>query len=181
MKYHKSSPPSSPSSKIPQSSQDPIPQEPPPVQVYKRDKRKGKAKELVIEEQLEPPMELPQMEIEDNPQTVQVKIGTPALRRSSRRKLVLAEESHQSTEVIKPRTRLSKFRVSPLEKEALEAIVQLSESPPESAPETDQGPKTNWAQLLKDADKTTQRSSGEEPKTTSRECHTQQTTFKSNR
>jgi inosine-uridine nucleoside N-ribohydrolase len=94
-----------------------------------------------------------QMEIEDNPQTIQVKIGTPALRRSSRRKLVLAEESHQSTEVIKPRTRLSKLKVSPLEKEALEAIVQLSESPPESAPETDQGPKTNWAQLLKDADR----------------------------
>jgi hypothetical protein len=74
-------------------------------------------------------------------------------KRSSRRKLVLAEESHQSTEIIKPRTRLSRLKVSPLEKEALEAIVQLSESPPESAPETDQGPKTNWAQLFKDADR----------------------------
>jgi hypothetical protein len=33
------------------------------------------------------------------------------------------------------------------------AIVQLSECPPESVPETDQGPKANWAQLLKDADR----------------------------
>ena len=36
-------PSSAPSSEEPQSSQDPIPQEPSPVQVYKRDKRKGKA------------------------------------------------------------------------------------------------------------------------------------------
>jgi hypothetical protein len=43
-------PSSAPSSEIPQSSQDPIPQEPPPVQVYKKDKIKGKAKDLVIEE-----------------------------------------------------------------------------------------------------------------------------------
>jgi hypothetical protein len=35
---------------VPQSSQDPIPQEPSPVQVYKRYKRKGKAKEVVIED-----------------------------------------------------------------------------------------------------------------------------------
>jgi hypothetical protein len=146
-------PSSAPSSEVPQSSQDPIPQEPSPVQVSKRDKRKGKAKEVVIEEQLEPPMELPQMEIEDNAQTIQVKIGTPSLRRSSRRKLVLAEESHQKTEVIKPRTRLSKLKVSPLEKEALEAIVQLRESPSEPSPETVQGPKTNRAQLLKNADR----------------------------
>jgi hypothetical protein len=41
-------PSSAPSSKVPQSSQDPIPQEPSPVQVYKRDMRKGKAKEVVI-------------------------------------------------------------------------------------------------------------------------------------
>jgi len=54
-------PSSAPSSEVPQSSQDPIPQEPLPIQVYKRDKRKGKAKEVVIEEQLEPPMKLPQM------------------------------------------------------------------------------------------------------------------------
>jgi hypothetical protein len=51
-------------------------------------------------------MELSQMEIKDNPQTAQDKIGTPDLRRSSRRKIVIAEESHQSIEVIKPRTRL---------------------------------------------------------------------------
>ena len=84
------------------------------------------------------------MEIEDNPQSVHVKMGTPTLRNSSRRKLVLTEESHQSTKVIKPRTRLSKLKVSPLEKEALEAIVQLSEYPPDPAPEIDKGPKTNW-------------------------------------
>jgi hypothetical protein len=93
------------------------------------------------------------MEIEDNPQTIQVKIDSPALIRSSRRKLVPTKEYHQSIKVIKPRTRFSKFRVSPLEKEAFEAIVQLSESPLESTRETDQGPKTNWAQLIKDADR----------------------------
>jgi predicted RNase H-like nuclease (RuvC/YqgF family) len=70
-----------------------------------------------------------------------------------RRKLVLAEDSLPSTDVVKPRARLSRFKVSPLEKEALEAIVQLSESPPESAPETEQGPKDNWAKLFKDADR----------------------------
>jgi hypothetical protein len=108
---------------------------------------------VVLEEQIEPPMELPPMEIEDNPQSIQTRIDAPTLRKSSRRKLVLAEDSHPSTDVIKPRARLSRFIVSPLEKEALEAIVQLSESPPESATETDQEPKDYWAQLFKDADR----------------------------
>jgi hypothetical protein len=98
-------------------------------------------------------MELPQMEIEDNAQIIQDKIGTPTLRRSSKRKIVLAKEYHQSTGVVKPRTRLSKLKVYPLEKEALEAIVQLIEYPPEPSPETDQGPKTNQAQILKDANR----------------------------
>jgi hypothetical protein len=35
----------------------------------------------------------------------------------------------------------------------LEAIVQLSESPPESAPEIEKGPKDNWDKLLKDEEK----------------------------
>jgi hypothetical protein len=140
-------------SETPQSPQDLIPQRPLPVQVYKRDKRKGKAQEVVVEDQTEPLVELPPMEIEDNPPTIQARVDTPALRRSSRRKLVLAEESLPSSDVVKPRARLSRFKVSPLEKEALEAIVQLSESPPESAPETEQGPRENWAKLFKDADR----------------------------
>jgi hypothetical protein len=74
----------------PQSPQDLIYQIPLPIQVYKRDKRKGKAKELVIEEQTEPPVELPPMEIEDNLETIQARVDTPSLRRSSMRKLVLA-------------------------------------------------------------------------------------------
>jgi hypothetical protein len=86
---------------------------------------------VVIEEQLEPLVELPPLEIEDNPQTIQAKTGTPALRKHSRRKIVLAKEYYQGIEVINPKTRLSRLKFSPLEKEALEAIVQLSESPPE--------------------------------------------------
>ena len=42
-------------------------------------------------------------------------------------------------ELVKPRINLPKLKVSPLEKEALEAIVQLSESPSkplQSSPET---------------------------------------------
>jgi len=69
---------------------------------------------VVLEEQTEPPVDLPPMDIEDNHQPIQARIDTPSLRRSSRRKLVLAEDSHPSTDVVKPRARLSRFKVSPL-------------------------------------------------------------------
>jgi hypothetical protein len=137
-------------SKTPHSPRDLIPQRTLPVHVYKRDKRKGKAQEVV---QTEPPMELPPMEIEDNPPTIQDRVDTPSLRRSSRRNLVLTEESLPRSDVVKTRSRLSRFKVSPLEKEALEAIVQLSESPPESSPETEKGPRENWDKLFKYADR----------------------------
>jgi hypothetical protein len=99
--------------------QEHIPQEPLPVQVYTGNKRKGKTKEVFIEEKTKPPVELPPMEIEDNPQTIQARIDTPTLRRSSRRNIILAEDSHPITDVVKPRARLSRFKVSPLENEAL--------------------------------------------------------------
>jgi hypothetical protein len=89
------------------------------------------------------------MEIEDNPPNIQARIDTPALRGSSRRKLVLAEESIPSSDMVNPTIKLSKFKASPLEKETLEAIVQLRESPPELAPEAEQGPRENWAKLLR--------------------------------
>ena len=54
--------------------------------------------------------------------------------------------------MVKPSAKLSKFKSSPLEKEALEAIVQLRESPLEPASEADQGPREDWAQLFKEAD-----------------------------
>jgi hypothetical protein len=92
------------------------------------------------------------MEIEDNPPIIQDKIDTPSLRRSSRRKLVLSEESIPSSDMVKPSSKLSKFKSSPLEKEALEAIVQLRESPPEPSPEAEKGPRENWTQLFKEAD-----------------------------
>jgi len=73
------------------------------------------------------------MEIEDNPPIIQAKIDTLVLRRSSRRKFVLEEESIPINYMVKPSAKLSKFKSSPLEKEALEAIVQLRESSPEPA------------------------------------------------
>jgi hypothetical protein len=79
-----------PASKKHQPSQDLIPQRPSLAQVYRRNKRKGKAQETGVEDQAKPLVELPHMEIEDNPPIIQAKIDTPALRRSSRRKLVLA-------------------------------------------------------------------------------------------
>jgi hypothetical protein len=70
------------------------------------------------------------MEVDDDIQIIEIKTGVPAPRRSSRNKLTIVEQSHQEIELIKPRTKLPKLKVSPLEKEALKAIVQLKESPP---------------------------------------------------
>jgi hypothetical protein len=75
------------------------------------------------------------MEIEDNPPIIQAEIDTLVLRRYSRRKLVLVEESIPSSDMVKPSANLLKFKASPLEKEALEAIVQLRVSPPEPTSE----------------------------------------------
>ena len=55
--------------------------------------------------------------------------------------------------MVEPRDKLLKFKDSPLEKEALEAIVQLRESPPEPTSEAEQGPREDWAQLFKEADR----------------------------
>jgi hypothetical protein len=63
------------------------------------------------------------MEIEDNSPIIQATVNIPVLRRSSRRKLVLSEESDPSIDVIEISDKLLKFKSSPLEKEALEAIV----------------------------------------------------------
>jgi hypothetical protein len=106
-----------------QSYQDLILQIPSFVQVYKIDKRKGNAQETVVEDQTKCLVELPHMEIEDNPPIIQAKVDTPALRRSSRRNLVLVEEFLPSNDMVKPSAKLSRFRASPLENEALEAIV----------------------------------------------------------
>jgi hypothetical protein len=65
---------------------------------------------VVLEEQIEPHVELPPMEIEDNPQIIQARIDTPSLRRSSRRNLVLAEDSHPRTDVIKPKLSYQDFK-----------------------------------------------------------------------
>jgi hypothetical protein len=105
-----------------QSSQKPIYSKPSLAQVYRR-KRKEMAQETVIEEQAEPLVELPQMDIEDNSPIIQSTVDTPVLRISSRRKLVLSEEFVPSSEMVEPSDKLSKFKASPLEKEALEAIV----------------------------------------------------------
>jgi hypothetical protein len=80
------------------------------------------------------------MEIEDNPPIIQSIVDTPVIRRSSRRKIVLSEEFVPSSEIVEPSDKLSKFKASPLESEALEAIVQLRESPPEPTSEVEQGP-----------------------------------------
>jgi hypothetical protein len=72
-----------------QSSQKLIYSKPSLAQVYRR-KRKEMDQETVIEEQEEPLVELPQMEIEDNPPIIQSTVDTPVLRISSRRKFVLS-------------------------------------------------------------------------------------------
>jgi septal ring factor EnvC (AmiA/AmiB activator) len=92
------------------------------------------------------------MEIEDNSPIIQSTVDTPVLRRSSRRKLVLSEEFVPSSEMVEPSDKLSKFKASPLEKEALEAIVQLRDSPPEPTSEAEQGPKEDWDKLFKETD-----------------------------
>jgi hypothetical protein len=134
-----------------QSSQKPISSKPSLAQVY-RGKRKERAQETVIEEQEEPLVEIPQMEIEDNPPIIQSTVDTLVLRISSMRKLVLSEEFVPSSEMVEPSDKLSKFKYSPLEKEALEAIFQLRDSPPEPSSEAEQGPKEDWAQLFKEED-----------------------------
>jgi hypothetical protein len=54
------------------------------------------------------------MVIEDNPRTIQARVDTLALKRSSRRNVVLVEDSLPNTDVVKPRARLSRFKVSHL-------------------------------------------------------------------
>jgi len=92
------------------------------------------------------------MEIEDNPPIIQDEIDTPILKRSSRGNVVLAEDSIPSSDMVNPSAKLLNFKASPLEKEALEAIVQLRESPPELALEAEKGRREYWAQLFKEAD-----------------------------
>jgi len=70
------------------------------------------------------------MEVDDNIHIIEVKTRVPAPRRSFKNKLTITEQSHKEIELIKPRTKLPKLKVSPLEKEALKSIVQLKESPP---------------------------------------------------
>jgi len=94
-------------------------------------------------------VELPPLEIEDNFPTMQARVDTPTLKSSSRRRLVLAEGSLPSIDIVKHRDRLSRFKFFPLENEALEAIVQLNESPPESALEKKKRPRENWDKLFK--------------------------------
>ena len=77
-------------SKSLQPSKNPISSKPSLAQVHRRNKRKEKAQETVIEEQAEPLVELPLMEIEDNPPIIQSTVDTPVLTISSRRKFVLS-------------------------------------------------------------------------------------------
>jgi hypothetical protein len=52
--------------------------------------------------------------------------------------------------MVEPSDKLSKFKASPLEKKALEAIVQLRDSPPDPASEAKQRPKEDWDKLFKE-------------------------------
>jgi hypothetical protein len=70
-------PPSDSPAEVPQSSQAPVSQNPPPVRTSKRNKGKGKAKEVTTEEETEHPIELPPVQIDDHVQSVPVNIGPP--------------------------------------------------------------------------------------------------------
>ena len=94
-------PPSDSPAEVLQSSQAPVSQNPPLVITSKRNKGKGKAKEVITEEEPENPIELPLVEIDDHVQSVPVKIGPPVLRRSSRRKLELIEQPQEQIVVEK--------------------------------------------------------------------------------
>jgi hypothetical protein len=171
----------------PQSSQALVSQNPPPVRASKRNKGKGKGKEVVTEEEPEVPVELPPietdkdvhsvqdkivppvlrrssrrkleliedtqkqmvceeqldtpiepsaMEVDDDLQIIEVKAVAPALRRSLRNKLAFAEQSQQEMELVKPRIKLPKLKVSPLEKEAQgkESSSEAKEHYPEQSP-----------------------------------------------
>jgi hypothetical protein len=92
------------------------------------------------------------MEVEENLPIIQSTVDTLVLRRSYRRNLVLSEDFVPSSEMVEPSDKLSKFKASPLEMEALEAIVQLRDSPPEPASEVEQRPKEDWAKLFKETE-----------------------------